>query len=560
MSLKIRTLMSRIHMVDVDKLSDAELRTKLLEFGFPLMPITGTTRKIMVKKLKLLLENKAKSGSDSGRRSLGNYSSEEDSEPDVKTIKKRENRRATMAAPIMQPPPTTTRGRKSNRLNETPEPENIRSLPKREIRTATSTTSTRTQKTLTSSQDDFDTGSDSESDIVTNSYNSVRGSDLDYKKSSPIRSPLSSFTSSTNKYSPPKTVDTSYNSTRNVAFSSANASPSRSYNSPSVASDYATDRLNQIRSRLSLGTTGYDRPLYSTSSSTPEKEETPFLSNFTRRLSALSGQKNDVSGYNNDIIKEHDTNGSSYARSQLSRNPTRGRDTYSYKLNQNSILKNNFVSFAVLAGAALFFVFLAIMYLGMRSDTSVVPSGLVIPHCVLSDPHSKKGVNCLIEEDVSTAIHLLNVIKPELQKKAIANECFDATLKPHMTEAEIVTFCKTNFAIRDEKQIRNDLRNLEILCFDNPDWGINIVQTENNNGFVSEENIAKNMEQLVFNHQHKITSLIIFNPDLPWKCTFYKTFYTTFYSCLVIALLFGLIYLSNLGLKYYRHFRAETKR
>lgn len=54
-------------MVDVDKLSDAELRTKLLEFGFPVMPITGTTRKVMAKKLKMLLENKNKIGSD-GRR------------------------------------------------------------------------------------------------------------------------------------------------------------------------------------------------------------------------------------------------------------------------------------------------------------------------------------------------------------------------------------------------------------------------------------------------------------------------------------------------------------
>lgn len=55
-------------MVDVDNLSDNELRTKLLEFGFPVMPITGTTRKVMAKKLKMLLENKNKINSESGRR------------------------------------------------------------------------------------------------------------------------------------------------------------------------------------------------------------------------------------------------------------------------------------------------------------------------------------------------------------------------------------------------------------------------------------------------------------------------------------------------------------
>lgn len=92
-------------MVDVDKLSDAELRTKLLEFGFPVMPITGTTRKVMVKKLKLLLDNKKKSAGQD-RRSLAKYSSEEESDQEVKVNKKNVARRATMAAP---PPRVSTR-------------------------------------------------------------------------------------------------------------------------------------------------------------------------------------------------------------------------------------------------------------------------------------------------------------------------------------------------------------------------------------------------------------------------------------------------------------------
>lgn len=54
-------------MVDVANMSDAELRTKLLEFGFPVMPITGTTRKVMEKKLKILMENKNKANNE-GRR------------------------------------------------------------------------------------------------------------------------------------------------------------------------------------------------------------------------------------------------------------------------------------------------------------------------------------------------------------------------------------------------------------------------------------------------------------------------------------------------------------
>lgn len=51
----------------VDRLSDAELRTKLAEYGFPIVPITTTTRKVMAKKLKMLIENKNKINTE-GRR------------------------------------------------------------------------------------------------------------------------------------------------------------------------------------------------------------------------------------------------------------------------------------------------------------------------------------------------------------------------------------------------------------------------------------------------------------------------------------------------------------
>lgn len=56
-------------------------------------------------------------------RSLGRYSSEEESDTDLRSSKKKDNRRATMAAPIMQPPSSNIRIRKSTRLHEVSEPE-----------------------------------------------------------------------------------------------------------------------------------------------------------------------------------------------------------------------------------------------------------------------------------------------------------------------------------------------------------------------------------------------------------------------------------------------------
>lgn len=137
------------------------------------------------------------------------------------------------------------------------------------MRTTTTTTTTRTQKILKASQDDFDTGSESESDIVSNSYSPTNiglgGANTSYERHSPIKTNYSTMKSSLSssfgrenldsagdRYSPPRT-DLSYGTAKSTSFN-ANSSTGRfsTYNSPSLASEYASDRLNQIRSRLSL--------------------------------------------------------------------------------------------------------------------------------------------------------------------------------------------------------------------------------------------------------------------------------------------------------------------
>lgn len=212
----------------------------------------------------------------------------------------------------MAAPPSRTTLRKTTRKTENDNEINTsRPLISEEKRTTTRTTK------VTTVESGFDTGSDSESEIIERSLKTpVNNHDIKRIPTSPLPSTVSSssYVETIRKYSPPKFAEDVISKPVSTTYSP------RSSGYSSNASDYASDRLNQIRSRLSLGSPSYERPLYSTTTSsmsskpiiTSEKEddnvETPFLSNFTKRLSQLSNNRLD--DYKNDVIKEHDTNGS----------------------------------------------------------------------------------------------------------------------------------------------------------------------------------------------------------------------------------------------------------
>ncbi|CAG9770188.1 unnamed protein product [Ceutorhynchus assimilis] len=551
--------------IDIDSLSDAELRTKLIEYGFPIMPITATTRQVMKKKLSLLIENKNRVGSTDGRRSLGRYSSEEETDDEVKAIKIQKNRRVTMAAPT-----SSTTIKPVGKFISNPEVGT--SSPNIESRRSVTTnkSSTRTSRILKNARDAFDTGSESESDVIASELSEPMDISLKYedtyndlpntRRSTPIRSSL---------YSPIKSSDHSFAATKNVSFASPSSRYSTSYTESSsalpgsLASNYAAEALSSIRTRTPTACYTTVSPASTRSSIDLNPNDTPFLSNFTKRLSVLSSNKKTDYDSQNDLVKEHDTNGSTMfgARSYLANfRATRGRDPiYNYKSRGNDSGKGSFVSYAVLVVAALFFIILAIVYLGMRSDTSMITSGYISPICNFHDPQNKKGINCINEDQVQNAINLLNSIRPELHKKAVAHRCVDPTIKPQMSEAEIVSFCQSNYGIKDAVMIRNDLKNLEVLLFSNPGWGVRLAQTENNDVAVTEDNLAKNMETAIFNLDKKVTSLVFLNPDVPYSCQVYNYVTKALYTILLIAGIFGILFLLRYSFKKFRTYEKKQK-
>lgn len=505
-------------MVDVESLSDGQLRTKLIEFGYPIMPITGTTRKLMQKKLKILMENK-----NDGRRSLGRYSSEEESDNDVSSTK-RSTRRATMGAP-------SVRGVKPK--DPTPE---VRETTKH----TTTTTTKRVQKTL---QDEFDTGSDSEPEVIE--------MDTSFSPMSQLN-----FQTSTTKYSRPQTV-TSSSHFSNSYSPSLSDKPVLSSRFTSPASDGALDRLNQIRSRLSLSTTNYEH-----NAAEEEKAETPFLSNFTKRLSQLSTVPKSEYNYKNDIIKEQDTNGASaYVRSLQGRQ-ARYRDVNLpyYSLSNAGGRRNNLISVVLLGVFCLFFVCVAVMYYGMRNDGGGAVDrrpGYFIPRCGKDGPDAKPGVNCINDSDIDDAVNFMRFIKPELVKRAVSYGCKDAVVKPFLTEAEVINLRRT-VDENDYISLVKQMENMEVLAFRNAEWGISMVRTDAGND-LSEEHVFEDMDSVVVYKRTHTVGLAVLNPDLPLRCRLYNKICAVFNSALVICGTFLTLYMLNMGYKYAKQHYKQNK-
>lgn len=81
-------------MEGLELLSDNELRTRLQQYGFANLPVTDTTRKILVKKLKLAMEGQ---NTKNRRETVAVTKFSSDEEPEKVEKPKRENRRATVA-------------------------------------------------------------------------------------------------------------------------------------------------------------------------------------------------------------------------------------------------------------------------------------------------------------------------------------------------------------------------------------------------------------------------------------------------------------------------------
>ncbi|XP_072939921.1 inner nuclear membrane protein Man1-like [Epargyreus clarus] len=541
----------------VDSMSDAELRTKLAEHGFPIMPITASTRKLLVKKLKLVLDNKSKPRNSveskiENTRSLARYSSGEDSDFDsTSNVKERRGRRATTGG-AMLPPVTKTRRTPSKKdspvkRDDKGSESDEEKCPVRTHEEVETITKRRVTRTYANEHEDYETGSDSDVDA-------------DKKTSSPYRSNSrsSDYISST---LPTNDAATSPMSKSSI-FSRPSISPT-SYTSPISSSD----NLNSIRSRLGLTSSLADRPSvsnytsnyastsYQPSTSTVDEVESPYLSNFTRRLSALKADPPKPTSY----LDREPNNGSTLLprRSFIS---GVSRSDVDYKTaNDKKFLKNNLVSLALVALVALFFFCLFFMYIVKKNDiTSVADDqNSVIPICQLNIPGNRPGINCVHKEQVSYAKDLLKVIHPELTARAAAYKCGKPGTLPYMTEREILDIASARADGIDVSQCRMDLNNLQVLLINNPRWGLSVIQLKNLYSKDVEYSTLSSTDMVVQQRNKGSVALILSDPSTPISCLFVNTLYSAGSTIVIV----GFITLLVLGMhRLYKYYMIHQKK
>lgn len=540
----------------VDSMSDAELRTKLAEHGFPIMPITASTRKLLVKKLKLVLDNKTKprNSVDSkveSRRSLARYSSGEESDLDATNAKEKRGRRATTGGSML--PPTSNKTRRIPVKKDSPvkrdsdkgsESEEEKS-PVR-IREKVETVTTRQiKRTYTNDDDVYETGSDSDVDSDKKTNTSYRSN-----------SRSSDYISST---LPTKDVATS------PPGPSLFSRPSISPNYTSTIS--SSDHLNSIRSRLGLTSSLADRPsvsnytsayatsTYQPSTSSVDEVESPYLSNFTRRLSSLKAEPPKQTS-----LLDRDTNNGTTVIPRRSYITGVSRSDVDYKsVNDKKFLKNNLVSLALVVLVALFFFCLFFMYLVKKNDiTSVVDDqNSLIPICQLNIPGNRPGINCVPREHVSYAKDLLKVIHPELTARIASYKCGKPGAMPHLTEKEIIDIASAKAETVDISQCRTDLNNLQVLIVNNPRWGLSVVQLKSLYTKDVEHTPLTSMDTVVQQRNKGSVAITLTDPSTPISCLFVNTLYSAGSTFIIVGLMSVVI----LGLqRFYKYYVGYQKK
>ncbi|XP_046668747.1 inner nuclear membrane protein Man1 [Homalodisca vitripennis] len=460
-------------MASLDSLSDGEIRVKLTELGYPVGPITATTRKVLLKKLKHLLDQLKSPGSDKkdvkNRSSLSRYSSEEESEDDV-TASTRSRR--SMPPPPPKSPPKTVKRRSLGRR-----------LPEETLEDNTDTSEFHYPSASSTFNSEIVTGSQNHK-YSPKTFLSSNFGDSD-SPGNINRGTFSSFSSNyQSKYLSRKSQEHFDTGSDTDGVDELESKIHRSPPKTTSPSSYSfipslSGGFSQTRSRFQPQTNsnandGSRFSGKSGSSNDSNSHSSPFSSDFVKRLAAASQNRSGVNaGLPSRLldVKESDDEdvNSSPAYSNYNTGNIRSKTTSSL---EGKIWRNaSTISMVLLFVVGVFFCGLAVVYLNVRfKEIPMTSTDTNLPLCKLGE---KPGATCVLSTEVKPAMDMFKELYHVLNDRAVQYACGSGLETSALAEDQMTQLLVEKSAV-SLWDIEKHLGNIKVLIRANPQWGVEV--------------------------------------------------------------------------------------
>ncbi|XP_065082075.1 inner nuclear membrane protein Man1 [Ochlerotatus camptorhynchus] len=582
-------------MDNLDLLTDDELRHRLIQYGFQNLPITGSTRKLLIKKLRNHMEKeKGKLRRDTSFATR--YSSGEESDGEKRSRSggggggSRRATTGTGATRAMMPPPAARPA--SRRISS-------------------------------------NSGISTNSSLLANNNNNNNGShnksiSPGSGRSSVYISPVIINDSEEEDYSGGlRTTGRVFGNSSPSASAlfrrittGAHSTPTRSTTTAPISTAQLPSASNSSYRATIGGNNSNNHGLEHTNSSNSNgsASESPYVSEYTKRLLQLRGETVSHESYNNTIGSAISGIGGAAAStgSNLSLNhsgaPISGnhfRSRYSSyanrygvgnqsdgggngssssnnsggfnendivthaqpdpeppqiplrvamgnlisKLDEHYGFKQTFIPCALLCLFIAFLVFVAFMYMRISPDIASTLSSIDTSYD-LCDSTTTDMNKCVAQSELEPAFELLKLLGTELKSRVEYSKCVDASVPYWMSADEVLKLAKERSPNVLIPQLTKYLHTIEYLIDRNPLWRIN---------HCDQDGKEIDFMEVLRRRSTRTNYFAILKPKLPFTCMLYNKFHTFFVIIGVIGLVGIITYLVNYFFKFVLYVKQKRK-
>lgn len=497
------------------QLSNADLKLRLDQFGFPNVPVTDTTKPILVKKLQNYLNiERAKLGK--ATKYAVQFSSDEESDNDIA------RKNADKHIPRF---PNSIFKRTTSSLN--------RNMPPPLHLDKRSTSNFRNPMVS----------------IITNNFTPQQKLNLRTSSHSPPYQVLSAADENDSDYSSCKYSRVS-NNLLPAASNIYNCPPDETISDLSITDTESYSSLHKKNNLVGN---------QSISNSSRSNNSSPCVSDFTRRLLNLRTE----TMRNSNVLKRkelqcdsnsdtlHTTKKNSVYRHEvtladnrsieLNISPSTAFSNLLNKLDEQYGSKQTIIPYVLVGLFSIFFSLLALMYLTITPDLANTLSETSTRFNYCNNRGSETNLQlssstCIDNGSLESALQMIKLMVPVLQSRAEEHHCI-STAKPYKLSAkEVLNLMQTKDKTYTMRKIMKDLQNAEYLIEKNPQWNIKHVDFNGN---------LLNFNDVVRMRNTQAIYFAVLNPQLPLSCLIYNKMQKVF--CIIgvlgiIVLVAGAIY------------------